>query len=401
MKITKAEDKFITGIKANIWWFVLIVATFAAVGMRLSGRDFISRDAEAFLLPWFEQIKNLGGFSALKQQVGNYNIPYQICIALMTYLPIQPLYQYKLFSVLFDFILAVGAAALVYACCEKNKSVKACIAYAVTLCLPTVVFNSSVWAQCDSIFTAFAVWSLYFLRKERYTAAFSFFGLAFAFKLQAIFILPVYVIYYFITKKFSILHFLQIPAVGFLLSLPAVFMGRNVSDIWMVYVQQTDTYQNMFLNYPSFYAIVGDDYATLKTFAICLFFVVMFLAFLYFCKHFCRLEHMPFLELCVWSVWCCVLLLPAMHERYAFAADVLSVALALYNKKYTWVCIFINITSLIVYSVYLFNYTAIGLGLLAVLNTVAFVYFSYCIFIAKTAPAVREEQNKTGCESCE
>lgn len=401
LKLSRTEDRMITGIHANLWLLALGAAVVLGVVMRMSGWDYISRDAEVFLLPWFDKIKELGGFAALRQQVGNYNIPYQTLIALMTYLPVDPLSQYKLLSVVFDFVLAAGAAALTHVCCRAGKNAKAAVAFILVLCLPTVVFNSSVWAQCDSIFTAFAVWALYFMKKQRYSAAFWFYGLSFAFKLQAVFLLPVFVVLYFAKRSFSALHFLQIPAASILLSLPAVFAGRPLVDVFLIYFRQTDTYENMFLNYPSLYAAIGDDYATLKTFAVCLCFVALLLALLFYMNRRHTLAGSGFLELCVWSVWCCVLLLPAMHERYAFAADVLSVLLALQNKKYIWASVFINLSSVIVYGAYLFGYQAIGLPTLAVLNIAAFAYFSYCIFYKYAASAPLAEVPETGSETNE
>lgn len=399
MKQSKIENRIISEVQANIWPLALGIAVVLAVFMRMSGWGYVSNDAKVFLLPWFDEIKRLGGSAALAQQVGDYNIPYQILIILMTYLPIDPLTQYKLLSVVFDFVLAAGAAALIYACCETNKSTKAALAFIVTLCLPTVVLNSSVWAQCDSIFTAFAVWSLYFLKKDRYLAAFWFYGLSFAFKLQAVFLLPVFVIIYFAERSFSAVHFLQIPLVGILLSLPAIFAGRPVTDVFSIYFQQTGAYEKMFLNYPSLYAAIGDDYATLKAYAITLCFAVLMLALVYCLKRRRALDS-SLLELCVWSVWCCVLLLPAMHERYAYAADVLSVLLALQNKKYLWTCVFINLTSLIVYAAYFYGVRAIALETLAILNTAAFVWFSYCI-VKNSAAAIAAEPLETERETNE
>ena len=59
--------------------------------------------------------------------------------------------------------------------------------------LPTVVMNSSIWGQCDAIYVTFCVGSVYFLIKKRPWLAAAFFGVAFTFKLQAIFFLPVLV----------------------------------------------------------------------------------------------------------------------------------------------------------------------------------------------------------------
>ena len=80
--------------------------------IRLNGLDFHSGDYDGFLRPWYDEIKANGGLAAIGTQVGNYNVLYQVCIALMTCLPVHPLTAYKGLSVLFDYLLA-GSAALV------------------------------------------------------------------------------------------------------------------------------------------------------------------------------------------------------------------------------------------------------------------------------------------------
>ena len=50
------------------------------------------------LVPWFDEIKDMGGICALSEQVGNYNLLYQTIISLMTYIPMDDMYLYKIFS---------------------------------------------------------------------------------------------------------------------------------------------------------------------------------------------------------------------------------------------------------------------------------------------------------------
>lgn len=66
-----------------------------------------------------------------------------------------------------------------------------------------MILNLSVWGQCDSIYVTFVIWTIYFLYKEKYRKAFIFLGIAFAFKLQAVFIMPI-VFYMYFTKKNSV-----------------------------------------------------------------------------------------------------------------------------------------------------------------------------------------------------
>ena len=59
----------------------------------------------------FETIKNGGGLTALNEQVGDYGLLYQTIIALFTYVDANPVYLYKSFSVIFDFLLALSIAS--------------------------------------------------------------------------------------------------------------------------------------------------------------------------------------------------------------------------------------------------------------------------------------------------
>lgn len=204
--MSKTEKKILSYIEARKDVVFLAAITILGILIRLSGKDFCSGDAEIFLLPWFQAIQENGGFQSLTTQIGNYGIPYQFLIAGMTYFPLQPLYLYKILSVIFDFALAWMSAKFVCQLKQSKSSALFALVYGAVLCLPTVALNSSVWAQCDSIYTFFLVATLYELYRERYVRAFCWFGFAFAFKLQAVFILPFLVIYAVTEKRFSLLE---------------------------------------------------------------------------------------------------------------------------------------------------------------------------------------------------
>ena len=186
--MTRLERRALNWAERNrIWLFAAAVSVLAAL-IRLYGLDFHSGDYDGFLRPWSDEIKANGGLAAIGTQVGNYNVIYQVCIALMTCLPVHPLTAYKGLSVLFDYLLA-GSAALV-ARELTGERVRAALAYAAVLLLPSVFVYSAYWAQCDSIYTCFLMLSVLCLLKGRDTLAFVCVAAAFQFKLQAIFILP-------------------------------------------------------------------------------------------------------------------------------------------------------------------------------------------------------------------
>ena len=191
-RMTKVEQQIYNFIKKNLGLFCIIAVTFIRLGICFYLRRYESGDFQQDLQHWFEEIKMNGGLAAMKQQVGNYNIPYQLIIAIMTYFPAKSLYLYKGLSIFFDFILA-GASGI-FVCKLKNSRSWMLFAgvYAAVLLLPVTYLNSAAWAQCDSIYTAFVIMALYFLYDRKYIAAYLLLGISLAFKLQMIFILPLF-----------------------------------------------------------------------------------------------------------------------------------------------------------------------------------------------------------------
>ena len=92
--------------------FFVIVITFIAFAIRLQSIKNLSGDMAWDLNSWFNELKANGGLLALKNSIGNYNIPYLVIMALLTYLPIEYFISIKAVSIIFDYILAISVAFL-------------------------------------------------------------------------------------------------------------------------------------------------------------------------------------------------------------------------------------------------------------------------------------------------
>ena len=169
-----------------------------ALAMRLVLFPFQSGDYRMFLAQWYDLIDANGGFSALRYQIGNYNVPYLYLIALLTYLPVPALAGIKAISVLFDLLLVLFVYKLV--ALRYPGTWKPFLAAAVVSLLPTVVVNSAMWAQCDSIYAAFGLGGLYYAVRSKPWLACVFFGLALSFKLQIVFLFPVLLVLVLLRK---------------------------------------------------------------------------------------------------------------------------------------------------------------------------------------------------------
>ena len=200
--------------------------------------SFESGDYKNFLLKWYN-ILSEEGLMSIVGGLGNYNPPYLILLYLLTRIPGSPLIKMKLLSVLFDCLMGLIGYLIVK---KLSDSKHAYLSGLVIILLPTVILNSSMWAQCDSIYTTFVLLSLYLLIKEKYSLSFLLLGVAFSFKLQFAFILPVYIILYFVNKKFSIFNFLLIPLGNILMCLPVILMGMPVINCFATYLEQTTDY---------------------------------------------------------------------------------------------------------------------------------------------------------------
>ena len=103
----KAERKWIDWMirQKNILLFLIV--TCLAILARVGGLSFVSADMNDYLLPWAEQFRANPGFSAMRSQIGDYNILYQTLIVLICRLPGSMVYLYKYISIFFDFLLTV------------------------------------------------------------------------------------------------------------------------------------------------------------------------------------------------------------------------------------------------------------------------------------------------------
>ncbi|MBP5525100.1 MAG: hypothetical protein J6Y11_05785 [Paludibacteraceae bacterium] len=396
------EKKVIERLTDNGTLITFGVLTIVAILVRFSFKDFESGDYIGSLFPWYDHFKTHRGFAALKSPIGDYNIPYQFFIALMTYIKVKPLYLFKIFSCIFDFLLAIYSGKFVYYISSertgKSRSFKGAISdwtfvlpYGVVLLLPTVAFNSALWSQCDAIYIFFIVLSLFLIYRENYFFSFVFLGCAFAFKLQTVFILPFFFYLYFREKKFSILFLLFLPLVDILLSIPSLCMGLRFSKLIDVYINQADAYHYVYLNYPSFWAMIGDNYDYLKFVAIIITLMILFVGLVYVIKKKVDLKSSDnFLSLACWSVWTCVLFLPSMHERYAYLAEILVVILFFVklwsNDRKNLGTVFViacvlQLMTCIQYGRYLFQNTYMNFGMTLILHTSAYLFFTYKLFV--------------------
>ena len=331
--------------------------------------SFESGDYKRFLLKWYN-ILNEEGLMSVVNGLGNYNPPYLILLYLLTFLPGPAIVKIKLLSVIFDILMGLFGYLIVKELSNRKYSY---LSWLVILFLPTVILNGSVWAQCDSIYTTFVLLSLYLLLKEKYSLSFLSLGIAFSFKLQFIFILPLFIILYFVNKKFKIWNFLLIPLGNIIMCTPVLLMGMPLINCFTTYLDQTTNY-SVYLtrNLANIFTILPNE----KIIGY-IFFIITGLIFLglliYFIKRKKEITKEEMVSISLLGILIAVYFLPFMHERYMFMADIISVIWYFIYRKKIYIPIIINLTSLAGYSVYLFGMDYLPLWVFSLLMLIAII----------------------------
>lgn len=385
--MTKIENKIADFIQKHIMVIGFIALTVLALTLRFPMLDRKTGDYTGCLSYWIRLLAENGGFWGLRENIGEYNIPYMLYLAICSYLPWNDLYEIKVLSILFDFLAAFAAVKLVsHVCHTKLFSGKTLVAYAAILLNPVVYLNSAYWGQCDSIYVTFCLLCLYYILKEKHYTAMIFFGLAFAMKLQAIFFLPFLIIYYFQSRKLSIKHFLMVPLVFLLTLTPALIAGRGLADTLTIYVKQADIYHKLTMNCPNLYHLLPGEYKMFSAPGILLTLCILGIGA-------CLLIHKSKKNVCpsasdlaCLATWCsmvCIYFLPAMHERYPYIVCIFSIVYAFLRQKDWWIAFGINLVCMLSYAPYLFRTNLLEMKHLALINLVLLIVLTLRLFANK------------------
>lgn len=355
------------------------LAAAALIYVRVCLFYYRSGDYNSFLVHWVEDMRPLSFSQAVRSDIGNYNAPYEILLFLLSRTNWNSLYAIKALSCLFDIL---GAFYMSRLCSLYSPSVPLrTAAYLMTLALPTVWLNSSFWAQCDMVYAALCLGMLYHLLKKQGGAAVILWTLAFSFKLQAVFALPVLILGLF-TRRIRLRHLAWAPAVFFAMLLPVLLGGQSLAACLQVYTDQAELYPQMHLNAPSVWVLLG--HVAIEPFSRAAIFLTgaAVLLFLYLCWQLrTGLNERLFPMLFYACVLLVPFLLPHMHDRYFFLADLGSLLVFLQNRRRWPLPLITVLASYSCYRNFLMNEPAVvdikwhAISLLAVLCWVLYTVF--------------------------
>lgn len=290
---------------------------------RMSFIERSSGDYDIYLADWIDRLA-AGSFSAgMQANIGEYNVLYQYILFVITRLGMPALYAVKAVSFIGDAFLAGAAAKLAG---KRNGR----LAFGAVLLLPTIVLNGGMFAQCDSLYAACALWGLALALDGKPGPSAACFALSLAFKLQSAFLLPI-VIVLWAGGKLRVREALIFLLTLFAVMLPALLGGKSLANILGVYTAQTGLYTGLNYNAASFFGLMetaGLDVYAYGNFGLALAFGACALLVIAGVRRAQEMTDGETVRLALLMVLLIVFLLPRMHERYFYMAVPLSVALA-------------------------------------------------------------------------
>lgn len=319
----------VSKIKHNKTLYILVLILGIAIKVILlpvSKADYIT-----FLEPWMNFIKTHGYAHSLKYTFYDYTPTYIYFLLIITKIGINPLFCVKFISIFFEYLAGYFVGKIAYL--KYNSKLVIIASIAIVPVLPSVLLNASYLSQCDSIYTAFVIGAIYFFLKNKHFASVIFLGFAFAFKLQTVFIFPLFFVF-ILRGQIKWYYFSIVPMVYLISIVPAWLYGRSYIELMSIYIMQSGKYKFLTLNFPNFYMFINNNYYELVKIIGILTTIIITLLIGFYLKS--KKIHFD-LEIIIRVAFLCSILipyiLPGMHERYMFLGDILGVLYYLILRK--------------------------------------------------------------------
>ena len=304
----------------------------AAMLLRLCFVDRSNGDFEYYLNDWLVRFSGQNFSESMRMQVGEYHVLYQYLLYLITHLPLPWLYSVKAVSFAGDAFLAGACLHMLAAsdggAAKDNRAL-------IVLLLPAVALNGGMFAQCDSLYTAALLWGVAFILSDRPGPGLACMGLALCFKLQAVFLFPVLLLFW-LAGRISLKNLIPFFLTIFLVQIPAILGGKHPADLISIYASQTGLYTSLNYGAPNLWALVisdGLDAYAYGTFAIALAAGTCILLVSSASKASEYYEAGEWIGVSALIILAVVFCLPRMHERYTYLAELLVCLSALYNPR--------------------------------------------------------------------
>ena len=213
-------------------FFIFVFLTIAVMSRILLYPE-VFPDFVQFLNPWLNALREYG-LVAINNGISNYNTPYLLLLWLFSRVIPSNLAVIKTIALISDILMAVGVFKTVEI--FKPEGFTKYLAALSLPILPTVAYNSAAWGQCDGIMGMLAIWAIFFCLKDKLHFSWILAGIAFAVKMQGVFLAPFLLAISVNRRKTFITGPLLAVASCFIFSTPTLIRGDTLERIFGVFV---------------------------------------------------------------------------------------------------------------------------------------------------------------------
>lgn len=367
-------------VKKRPWLFLSIVLFGLSLYIRYQIYDLTNEDVD-ILQDWYGHFFKKGMASLGNDDFSNYTPAYLYLLYITRLFSdwLDSLAAIKIIPTVFDLVSAFAIFLMARIRYDDDKPY---LFSAVFFTLPTIMFNSTGWGQIESLYTSFLLLCTYFLLKEKPLYAILMFGVAFSFKSQSIFFLPVLGVL-FLKGKIRWYYFFLVAAVYLVLAIPAVLLGRSWLSILTIYIGQVGQFHSLSMSAPNLYIFIPDSFYGI---GVWIGMGVFLLALgIWGWVNWCSkvvLEYRQIMLMALAVLSLVPFVLPKMHERYFYPADVFSFATVIFVPEMWFVPVLFQVVSSLSYSVFILNASTSFVMAAALINTGVVAYILWKQFLS-------------------
>lgn len=340
--------------------------------VRFQIRGYVNGDL-TLLQKWYDYLYTNGTVGLADESFSNYPPAYLYLLWFSTLLSgwVGRIAAIKLIPTLFDVLSAFIIFRMARLRHNEDTSYFFSAGFFI---LPTILFNSSGWGQIDSLYTSLLLTCTYLLLKDKPFWALAAFGAAFSFKSQSIFLLPFLGIL-FLKGKIRWHHFLLVPAVYIILGIPAALIGRSWPSILSIYLGQVGQFRILSNNAPNLYIFIPNSFYDIGLWiGMGIFLLAMSIWGWINWRAAITLNHRQIVLMALATLSLVPFVLPKMHDRYFYPADVFSYAAIIFAPEMWFVPLLYQLISGLSYSAFLLGAPVPVVMFAALLNTGTTIY---------------------------
>ena len=210
-----------------------------------------------------------------------------------------------------------------------------------------------------------------------------FYGAAFAFKLQTLFIFPFLVILW-VRKRVDLKHFITIPVMYFAGILPAWIAGRPFMELLGIYAFQGGKDRwSLSIKFPNIYQIIGNNYFLDEYVGAGMYLIlgILMMVLFYMAYQKVRVTKSFVILMVIFFGMLTTYFLPHMHERYLYLTDAFLLVYAFMNTRRFHVFIAAAFVTVAGYGEYLTkNPTPVAYGVFAFIQLLILVQMGLDVY---------------------